>query len=466
MNTIFSVLAQHDQSSILLLDFVERVKDSMALDLIPPRPRVVAQVHKALRHEERENPAESLLKVEAGGRANTDKGRGGEELRPMHYGNSTETCRDGARRARTLSRPALYAPEVNAALGERAKAWHGSPRSRVAGNRCLRSWGPSQTFAGLRRRRARSRAHLGGFARVYGFAYAVQSLRTSQRVSQGSRTRARRMRKLLVAVCGAHHLPLAEILNVPVQPSMRSRAITRRDKSASAGLRECRNVLRISLLAMQSTLENLDHRSVEVRNEVAALARAQVLQQLAVLEGLVDTNSRSREEWLEAQNELDYRMHAYLVLTYDTRDCELLSIATRIEMVLRRQTLDETFLIVERYRLFRTQREVSEAMYLAARERLRLLHDRAHAAVCVFSRAGPRYVTALARAEDLRSTVTSLEREVKRELASLAVGLEEAFREHEGQFPGFEPPQQMEEGEVRRDLEEAAEEMEAEGDAL
>ncbi|OSC99814.1 hypothetical protein PYCCODRAFT_1469945 [Trametes coccinea BRFM310] len=51
VQTIFSVLAQHDQSSILLLDFVERVKDSMALDLIPPRPRVVAQVHKALRHE-------------------------------------------------------------------------------------------------------------------------------------------------------------------------------------------------------------------------------------------------------------------------------------------------------------------------------------------------------------------------------------------------------------------------------
>ncbi|KAI9070347.1 hypothetical protein FKP32DRAFT_1670415, partial [Trametes sanguinea] len=120
-------------------------------------------------------------------------------------------------------------------------------------------------------------------------------------------------------------------------------------------------------------------------------------------------------------------------------------------MVLRRQTLDETFLVVERYRLFRTQREVSEAMYQAARERLRLLHDRAHAAVCVFSRAGPRYVTALARAEDLRSTVTSLEREVRRELASLAVGLEEAFREHEEQFPGFEQPQRMEEGEIRPD---------------
>ncbi|KAI9065670.1 hypothetical protein FKP32DRAFT_1674552 [Trametes sanguinea] len=213
---------------------------------------------------------------------------------------------------------------------------------------------------------------------------------------------------------------------------------------------------------MQSTLENLDRRSADVRNEVAALAREQVLQQLAVLEGLVDANSRSHEEWLEAQNELDYRMHAYLVLTYDTRDCELLSIATRIEMVLRRQTLDETFLVVERYRLFRTQREVSEAMYQAARERLRLLHDRAHAAVCVFNRAGPRYVTALARAEDLRSTVTSLEREVRRELASLAVGLEEAFREHEEQFPGFEQPQRMEEGEIRPDVEEVAEEMEAE----
>ena len=59
---------------------------------------------------------------------------------------------------------------------------------------------------------------------------------------------------------------------------------------------------------MQSTLENLDQRALEVRNEAAALARAQVLQQLTVLEGLVDTNSRSREEWLEAQNELDYRM--------------------------------------------------------------------------------------------------------------------------------------------------------------
>ncbi|KAI9058995.1 hypothetical protein FKP32DRAFT_1680127 [Trametes sanguinea] len=213
---------------------------------------------------------------------------------------------------------------------------------------------------------------------------------------------------------------------------------------------------------MQSTLEKLDRRSAAVRNEVAALARTQVLQQLAVLEGLVDANSRSHEEWLEARNELDYRMHAYLVLTYDTRDCELLSIATRIEMVLRRQTLDETFLVVERYRLFRTQREVSEAMYQAARERLRLLHDRTHAAVCVFSRAGPRYVTALARAEDLHSTVTSLEREVRRELASLAVGLEEAFREHAEQFPGFEQPQRMEEGEVRPDVEEVAEEMEAE----
>ncbi|OSC97861.1 hypothetical protein PYCCODRAFT_1428191 [Trametes coccinea BRFM310] len=89
-----------------------------------------------------------------------------------------------------------------------------------------------------------------------------------------------------------------------------------------------------------------------------------VLQQLAVLEGLVDTNSRSREDWLEAQNELDYRMHTYLVLTYDTGDCELLSIATRIEMVLRCQTLDETFLVVKRYHLFRTQHEVSKAMYL------------------------------------------------------------------------------------------------------
>ena len=160
-----------------------------------------------------------------------------------------------------------------------------------------------------------------------------------------------------------------------------------------------------------------------------------------------------------------------MVLTYDTRDCELLSIATRIEMVLRRQTLDETFLYVERYRLFRTQREVSEAMHRAARERLRLLHNRAHAAVCVFNRAGPRHITALARAEDLRNTVTALEREVKRELASLAIGLEDAFREHEEQFPGFEQPQPMEEGEVRRDSEEtaeemaAAEEMEAEGDS-
>ncbi|OSC96150.1 hypothetical protein PYCCODRAFT_1429262, partial [Trametes coccinea BRFM310] len=64
--------------------------------------------------------------------------------------------------------------------------------------------GPSQTFAGLRRRRAWSRAHLGGFAQVYGVAYAGQSLRASQGVSPGPRTRARRMRKLLVAVCGAH----------------------------------------------------------------------------------------------------------------------------------------------------------------------------------------------------------------------------------------------------------------------
>ncbi|KAJ2970876.1 hypothetical protein NUW54_g12633 [Trametes sanguinea] len=197
---------------------------------------------------------------------------------------------------------------------------------------------------------------------------------------------------------------------------------------------------------MQSTLENLDKHAVKVRNEVAALARAWVLQQLTVLEGLVDTNSRSREEWLEVQNELDYRMHTYLVLTYDTRNCELLSIATCIEMVLCRQTLDETFLVVERYRLFRMECKVSEAMYLAAHEHLRLLHDRAQMVVY------------------LRGTITSLEREVKRELASLDVGLEEAFRKHEEQFPGFKQLQQREEGEVRRDLEEAVEEMEAEGD--
>ncbi|KAL7284478.1 LOW QUALITY PROTEIN: hypothetical protein ACG7TL_001769 [Trametes sanguinea] len=371
--------------------------------------------------KERENQAESLLKVEAGGRANADKGRGGEEMRKARANAfALGTLRSGGQCRARQARQGLA--RLSALPGSR------KPLLEVVG-----------AFADLRRSSLSSRAHLGGFARVYGVAYAGQSLRASQGVRECRRGRGR--------------------------PSMRSRAITRRDKSASAGLRECRNVLRISLLAMQSTLENLDCRSVEVRNEVAALARAQVLQQLAVLEGLVDTNSRSCEEWLEAQNELDYRMHAYLVLTYDTRECELLSIATRIEMVLRCQTLDETFLVIERYHLFHTQREVSEAMYLAARERLRLLHDHAHAAVCIFSSARPCYVTVLARAEDLRSTVTSLEREVKRELASLAVGLEEAFREHEEQFPGFEQPQQMEEGEVRRDLEEAAEEMEAEGDA-
>ncbi|KAL7284434.1 hypothetical protein ACG7TL_001724 [Trametes sanguinea] len=385
--------------------------------------------------KERENPAESLLKVEAGGLANAEQRTRREEMRKgiwivwtlrvgIYKRESVATAdalqkQHGNMPRRRAARANTLAPGALRSGGQcRARrARHGLARlSALPDSRkpLLEVMGPSQTFAGLRRRRAWSRAHLGGFAQVYGVAYAGQSLRASQGVSPGPRTRARRMRKLLVA----------------------------------------------------STLENLDQRAIEVRNEVAALARAQVLQQLTVLEGLVDTNSRSREEWLEAQNELDYRMHAYLVLTYDTRECELLSITTRIEMVLRRQTLDETFLVVERYRLFRTQREVSEAMYLAARERLRLLHDRAHAAVCVFSRAGPRYVTALARAEDLRSTVTSLEREVKRELASLAVGLEEAFREHEEQFPGFEPPQQMEEGEVRRDLEEAAEEMEAEGDAL
>lgn len=36
--------------------------------------------------KERENPAESLLKVEAGGRANADKGRGGEEVRKVRVG--------------------------------------------------------------------------------------------------------------------------------------------------------------------------------------------------------------------------------------------------------------------------------------------------------------------------------------------------------------------------------------------
>ena len=59
---------------------------------------------------------------------------------------------------------------------------------------------------------------------------------------------------------------------------------------------------------MQSALENLDQRALEVRNEAAALVHAQVLQQLTVLEGLVNTNPRSREDWLEAQNELDYCM--------------------------------------------------------------------------------------------------------------------------------------------------------------
>ena len=92
--------------------------------------------------------------------------RESRQLRPKYYGNNAEPCRDGAQRARTLSRPALYAPEVSAALGERAKAWHGSPRCRTAGNSCLRRGGPSQTFAGLRCRRARSRAQLIVFARA------------------------------------------------------------------------------------------------------------------------------------------------------------------------------------------------------------------------------------------------------------------------------------------------------------
>ncbi|KAJ3017929.1 hypothetical protein NUW54_g462 [Trametes sanguinea] len=93
------------------------------------------------------------------------------------------------------------------------------------------------------------------------------------------------MREPLVAICGAHHLPLAEIVNVLVQPSMGLHALARRNRGASAVSRERRNVLRVFLLAMQSTLENLDRRSVDVRNEVAALARAQVLQQLTVMEG-------------------------------------------------------------------------------------------------------------------------------------------------------------------------------------
>ncbi|KAL7277983.1 hypothetical protein ACG7TL_007936 [Trametes sanguinea] len=53
-----------------------------------------------------------------------------------------------------LSRLALYAPGINATLGEHAKAWHGSPRSRIAGNGCLRSWGlrrPSQVFSVIAR---------------------------------------------------------------------------------------------------------------------------------------------------------------------------------------------------------------------------------------------------------------------------------------------------------------------------
>ncbi|KAL7278569.1 hypothetical protein ACG7TL_007568 [Trametes sanguinea] len=194
---------------------------------------------------------------------------------------------------------------------------------------------------------------------------------------------------------------------------------------------------------MQSTLENLDRRSIEVRNEVAALARAQVLQQLTVLEGLVDTNSRSCKESLEAQNELDYRMHAYLVLTPLIKP-SWSSSGTASSVCSAKSAKPCTWQHANVF-AFSTITPTRRYAYSAA--------------------PGPRYVTALACAEDLRNTVTSLEREVKRELASLAVGLEEAFREHEEQFPGFEQPQQMEEGEVRRDLEEAAEEMEAEGDA-
>ncbi|KAL7278842.1 hypothetical protein ACG7TL_007859 [Trametes sanguinea] len=397
---------------------------------------------------ERENPAESLLKVEAGGRANADKGRGGEEVRKGIW--IVWTLRVG-----------IYKRESVATADALRKQYGNMPRRRAAR---ANAFAPGALRSGGQCRARRARQGLARLSALPGsrkpLLEVVGVFADLRRSSPSSRVVARALGSLRAGLWGRIRRPVSS--HEPESVAGVADARAQNAKTAGSGS----NVLRVSLLAMQSTLENLDRRSVEVRNEVAALARAQVLQQLTVLEGLVDTNSRSREEWLEAQNELDYRMHAYLVLTYDTRDCELLSIATRIEMVLRRQTLDETFLVVERYRLFRTQREVSEAMYLAARERLRLLHDRAHAAVCVFSRAGPRYVTALARAEDLRSTVTSLEREVKRELASLAVGLEEAFREHEEQFPGFEPPQQMEEGEVRRDLEEAAEEMEAEGDAL
>ncbi|OSC97461.1 hypothetical protein PYCCODRAFT_1471867 [Trametes coccinea BRFM310] len=51
VQNILGVLAQDDQSSIVLADFVERVQDSMTLDLIPPRPRMVAHVNKVLKHE-------------------------------------------------------------------------------------------------------------------------------------------------------------------------------------------------------------------------------------------------------------------------------------------------------------------------------------------------------------------------------------------------------------------------------
>ncbi|KAL7284473.1 hypothetical protein ACG7TL_001764 [Trametes sanguinea] len=89
----------------------------------------------------------------------------------MPYGNSAETCRDSAQRARTLSRSALYAPEVNAVLGKRAKAWHGSPRSRVF---AVVARAPRRLRAGLWGRNAKTAG--GG---LWGASSDVQNISTA-----------------------------------------------------------------------------------------------------------------------------------------------------------------------------------------------------------------------------------------------------------------------------------------------
>ncbi|KAI9059335.1 hypothetical protein FKP32DRAFT_1606170 [Trametes sanguinea] len=144
---------------------------------------------------EKENQAESLLKVEACGRATRTKDAEGRRCgkaiatrfaEASQYSQTQENAGRNATQTQTQiemlnvgeQEPELSGrfasvftremranafasgalrPGVDAALGERAKAWHGSPRSRIAGNSCLRSRRSSQVFAVAARGRARTK---------------------------------------------------------------------------------------------------------------------------------------------------------------------------------------------------------------------------------------------------------------------------------------------------------------------